>query len=225
MKPCFRPSISERVDHEGELALVIGKRCRFLNPQDAHTLSGLYLRQRRERPETYSAKMCSGPGGKNFDTLPPGWSLAGHGLRSYRQDSALSGQWICEAGEQHKLDTIGTVGGVILAYVSNFMTLEPGILVLTGTPSGVSAVQPGDVMTVEIEGLGVLRQSCDCRCIKTFNQGTRSMVDPLSDSLVGYLPTTIPGDSSCGNTGIQSLSSIWLISPKVLGVCCAWRSG
>lgn len=46
--------------------------------------------------------------------------------------------------------------GVILAYVSNFMTLEPGDLVLTGTPSGVSPVQPGDVMTVEIDGLGKL---------------------------------------------------------------------
>jgi len=46
--------------------------------------------------------------------------------------------------------------GAILAYVSNFMTLEPGDLVLTGTPSGVSPVQPGDVMVVEIDGLGAL---------------------------------------------------------------------
>jgi 2-keto-4-pentenoate hydratase/2-oxohepta-3-ene-1,7-dioic acid hydratase in catechol pathway len=44
----------------------------------------------------------------------------------------------------------------ILAFVTRFMTLEPGDLVLTGTPAGVGPVQPGDIMTVEIDGLGVL---------------------------------------------------------------------
>jgi 5-oxopent-3-ene-1,2,5-tricarboxylate decarboxylase/2-hydroxyhepta-2,4-diene-1,7-dioate isomerase len=44
--------------------------------------------------------------------------------------------------------------GQIIAHISRFMTLEPGDLILTGTPSGISAVQPGDMMTVEIEGLG-----------------------------------------------------------------------
>ena len=42
----------------------------------------------------------------------------------------------------------------IIAHVSRFMTLEPGDLILTGTPSGIGPVQPGDVMTVELEGLG-----------------------------------------------------------------------
>src|SRR5690606_11146071 len=44
----------------------------------------------------------------------------------------------------------------VLVCVTRFMTLEPGDLVLTGTPAGVGAVQPGDVMTVEVEGLGRL---------------------------------------------------------------------
>ena len=47
--------------------------------------------------------------------------------------------------------------GRVLSHVTRFMTLEPGDLVLTGTPAGVGAVQPGDVMTVEVEGLGQLR--------------------------------------------------------------------
>jgi 2-keto-4-pentenoate hydratase/2-oxohepta-3-ene-1,7-dioic acid hydratase in catechol pathway len=42
----------------------------------------------------------------------------------------------------------------IIAHVSRFMTLEPGDLILTGTPSGIAPVQPGDVMTVEVDGLG-----------------------------------------------------------------------
>jgi 2-keto-4-pentenoate hydratase/2-oxohepta-3-ene-1,7-dioic acid hydratase in catechol pathway len=45
----------------------------------------------------------------------------------------------------------------VLAFVTRFMTLEPGDLLLTGTPAGVGAVLPGDVMTVEVEGLGKLR--------------------------------------------------------------------
>jgi 5-oxopent-3-ene-1,2,5-tricarboxylate decarboxylase/2-hydroxyhepta-2,4-diene-1,7-dioate isomerase len=44
-----------------------------------------------------------------------------------------------------------------LAHVTRFMTLEAGDLILTGTPAGVGGVQPGDVMTIEVEGLGELR--------------------------------------------------------------------
>jgi len=47
--------------------------------------------------------------------------------------------------------------GRVLAHITRFMTLEAGDIVLTGTPAGVGAVQPGDVMTVEVEGLGQLR--------------------------------------------------------------------
>ena len=46
--------------------------------------------------------------------------------------------------------------GRILAHVTRFMTLKPGDVILTGTPKGVGPVQPGDMMTVEVEGLGVL---------------------------------------------------------------------
>ena len=45
----------------------------------------------------------------------------------------------------------------IIAHVARFMTLEPGDLILTGTPSGIGPVQPGDIMAVEIEGLGTIR--------------------------------------------------------------------
>ncbi len=60
-----------------------------------------------------------------------------------------------------RLTLLGTVLFVafiaaVLAFVTQFMTLEPGDLVLTGTPAGVGAVQPGDSMTVEVEGLGLL---------------------------------------------------------------------
>jgi len=47
----------------------------------------------------------------------------------------------------------------VIAYVSQAMTLMPGDLILMGTPEGISPVQPGDVMTVEVEGLGVLRNA------------------------------------------------------------------
>jgi 2-keto-4-pentenoate hydratase/2-oxohepta-3-ene-1,7-dioic acid hydratase in catechol pathway len=46
---------------------------------------------------------------------------------------------------------------VLIAYVSSVMTLEPGDLIFTGTPSGVGPLKPGDEVVVEIEGLGVLR--------------------------------------------------------------------
>jgi 2-keto-4-pentenoate hydratase/2-oxohepta-3-ene-1,7-dioic acid hydratase in catechol pathway len=46
--------------------------------------------------------------------------------------------------------------GAILAYVSSFLTLEPGDLIATGTPAGVGPMQPGDQVSIEIEGLGTL---------------------------------------------------------------------
>lgn len=150
----IRPSISERVDHEGELALVIGKRCRFLNPQDAHNVILGYTCANDVTARDLQRKDVQWTRGKNYDTFCPvgpwldtTFDPANKGVRCL-----VNGEMKQESNTDLMIHTVGA----ILAYVSNFMTLDPGDLVLTGTPSGVSPVQPGDVMVVEIDGLGAL---------------------------------------------------------------------
>lgn len=150
----IRPSVSERVDHEGELALVIGKRCRFLHAQDAHNVILGYTIANDVTARDLQRKDVQWTRGKNFDTFCPvgPWLDTGFDPADKTIRCLVNGEVKQESNTNLMIHSIG----VILAYVSNFMTLEPGDLVLTGTPSGVSAVQPGDVMTVEIEGLGKL---------------------------------------------------------------------
>ncbi len=153
-EPVIRPSVSERVDHEGELALVIGKSCRFLKAEDAHNVILGYTCANDMTARDLQRKDVQWTRGKNFDTFCPvgPWLDTSFVPEGKSVRCLVNGQVKQESNTDLMIHSVG----VILAYVSNFMTLEPGDLVLTGTPSGVSPVQPGDVMTVEIEGLGSL---------------------------------------------------------------------
>lgn len=153
--PVVYPAISQRVDHEGELALVIGTRCRNLSEEDAmqviygYTVANDVTARDLQRADGQWTR------GKGFDTFAPvgpwidtDFDPANKAVRCLVNDE------VRQDGNTALL--IYSIARV-LAHVTRFMTLEPGDLILTGTPAGVGAVQPGDVMTVEVEGLGQLR--------------------------------------------------------------------
>ncbi len=153
-EPVVYPAISERVDHEGELALVIGKRCRNLRPEEADDVIFGYTVANDVTARDLQRKDKQWTRGKGFDTFAPvgpwidtEFDPAGRRVRCLVNDE------VRQDGDTN--DFIFSIGQV-LAFVTRFMTLEPGDLVLTGTPEGVGPVQPGDVMTVEVEGLGAL---------------------------------------------------------------------
>ncbi len=152
--PVVYPAISRRVDHEGELALVIGKRCRNLREDEAAGVIFGYTVANDVTARDLQNSDGQWTRGKGFDTFAPigpwiddAFDPANRGVR-------------CLVNDEVRQD--GNTGLLIysiprvLAHVTRFMTLEPGDLLLTGTPAGVGAVQPGDVMTVEVEGLGRL---------------------------------------------------------------------
>jgi 2-keto-4-pentenoate hydratase/2-oxohepta-3-ene-1,7-dioic acid hydratase in catechol pathway len=148
------PSISQRVDHEAELALVIGKRARYLSPQDAHNIILGYTCANDITARDLQKKDVQWTRGKNFDTFGPvgpwldtNWSPEGKTIRCL-----VNGEVRQESNTDLFVHSIGKV----LAFVSQFMTLEPGDLVMTGTPEGVTPLHPGDTVTVEIEGLATL---------------------------------------------------------------------
>ncbi|MCB0132265.1 MAG: fumarylacetoacetate hydrolase family protein [Caldilineaceae bacterium] len=148
------PEISDRVDHEGELALVIGQRCRYLAEEDAYDVIFGYSVANDVTARDLQKKDGQWTRGKGFDTFGPigpwvdtEFTPAGRTLRV-----TVNGDVRQESNTDLMIYSIPR----ILAFVTRFMTLEPGDVVLTGTPSGVAPVQPGDVMKVEIDGLGIL---------------------------------------------------------------------
>ncbi len=164
-QPVIRPNVSEKFDYEVELTIVIGKGGRAIAEEDALDHVFGYTIFNDVSVRDYQRKTNQWTQGKNFDgtgplgpvvvtpdDLPPGAS----GLRitsrvngETRQDSNTS-------------DMIFSTAKII-RILSEFMTLEPGDVIATGTPSGVAHamtppgwMKPGDTVEAEIEGIGVL---------------------------------------------------------------------
>lgn len=158
--PVVKPAASEKMDYEIELGVVIGQRCRHVSASDAASVIAGYLIVNDVSARDWLHKSPTFTLGKSFDTHGP------------------IGPWITTADEipdplrlEMKLYVNGELrqhadsGDMIydiyaqIAYLSTVMTLEPGDILATGTPSGIGApsgrfLQPGDVMRLEIEGLG-----------------------------------------------------------------------
>ncbi len=148
------PAISQRVDHEGELAVVISRRCRHLAEEEAASVIFGYTVANDVTARDLQRKDGQWTRGKGFDTFAPlgPWIDTDFDPTDRSVRCSVNGTVRQDGNTALMIYSIGRV----LAFVTQFMTLEPGDLVLTGTPAGVGAVQPGDVMTVEVEGLGEL---------------------------------------------------------------------
>lgn len=148
------PKLSQRVDHEGELAVLIGKRCRHLTPDDAESVIFGYTMANDVTARDLQRQDGQWTRGKGFDTFAPvgPWIDTNYDPANREVICRVNGE-LRQSGNTNLL--IYSIAHV-LAFVTAFMTLEAGDLLLTGTPAGVGPVQPGDVMTVEVEGLGVL---------------------------------------------------------------------
>jgi 2-keto-4-pentenoate hydratase/2-oxohepta-3-ene-1,7-dioic acid hydratase in catechol pathway len=156
------PKDSEQVDYEAELGVVIGKRCRHVSREDARSVIAGYFVTNDFTARDWQFRSPTFTLGKSFDTHGP------------------IGPWLTtddEVADPHALEMWLTVNGIEkqrtstgdmiydiydqIAYLSTVMTLEPGDILATGTPAGVgiasgSFLQPGDVVRVEVEGLGAI---------------------------------------------------------------------
>ena len=149
------PRQSSRVEHEGELALVIGKRATRVTAQEAlaHVLGYTCLDDVTARDIQHREKLYARA--KGFDTFcPVGPWLETEVADPQRLDIALrvNGE-LRQSGTT--ADMIFPVAEVI-AFISHVMTLFPGDLVTTGTPPGVGRLAAGDRVDVEISGIGTL---------------------------------------------------------------------
>src|SRR6267142_6413845 len=153
----LRPRISERTDYEGELGVVIAKRCHKL-PDDEDTRPYIlgYTCVNDFTARDLQNKDGQWTRAKGFDTFcPVGPELARDldPARGVQLETRVNGK-LRQSGNTR--DFIFSLD-VIIRYISRVMTLFPGDLILTGTPAGVGPLQPGDIVEVTIEGVGTLR--------------------------------------------------------------------
>ena len=161
------PKVSQEVDYEAELVIVVGKRGRHLTEQQAMEHVAGYMVGHDVSARDWQLKKDGKQWmvGKTFDTFAPvGPALvtADEVPDPHRLPIRLrlNGQTMQDSNTEQMIFGVGPT----LAYLSQVFTLEPGDLIFTGTPPGVGFarnpqvfLKPGDVVEVEIQGLGVLR--------------------------------------------------------------------
>lgn len=155
----LRPKISERTDFEGELAVVISRRCHRLRDDEdvRHYLLG-YTCLNDFTARDLQKKDGQWARAKGWDTFCPTGPLVADTLDPWSgvQVETRVNEEVRQSGNTR--DFIFPLD-VLIRYISRAMTLEPGDVVATGTPSGVGPVAAGDVIEVSIEGIGHLRNT------------------------------------------------------------------
>ena len=152
------PRISERVDYEGELAVVIGRICREVPPEQATDVIYGYTLANDVTARDLQRKDVQFTRGKGFDTFCPlgPWIETDLDPQAFvdgrRIQTHLNGDLVQDGTTADMIFDIPT----LIAHVSAVMTLLPGDVLLTGTPEGVGPMEPGDEVEVSIEGLGAL---------------------------------------------------------------------
>lgn len=148
------PRQSSRVDYEGELAVVIGDRCRNVARINAaefvrgYTIINDVTARDLQRVDGQWSRA------KGFDTFAPlgPWIVSDADPAALRLRTYLNGSLKQEASTGQMIFDVAT----LVEFISSVFTLEPGDVIATGTPSGVGPMQPGDEVRVEIEGIGSL---------------------------------------------------------------------
>jgi 2-keto-4-pentenoate hydratase/2-oxohepta-3-ene-1,7-dioic acid hydratase in catechol pathway len=162
-----RPKVSEMLDYEGELAIVIGRRCRHVAPEDAHEAIAGYTIANDVSVRDWQMRAMTMTIGKSFDTHGPlgPWLVTGDELGD---PQALGIRTFVNDEQRQDGNTAEMVFGCFeqVSHLSEAFTLEPGDVIATGTPAGVGStvqpfpsgfMKPGDTVRIEIDGIGELR--------------------------------------------------------------------
>jgi 2-keto-4-pentenoate hydratase/2-oxohepta-3-ene-1,7-dioic acid hydratase in catechol pathway len=153
-----RPAeLSQRVDYEGELGVVIGRRCyRLREGDDVKPYIVGYTCVNDVTARDLQNKDGQWTRAKGFDTFCPVGPVVADGLdpwKGVRVQSRVNGELRQDGTTADFLFPLD----VLIRFISQVMTLEPGDVIATGTPAGVGPVKAGDVVEVTVEGVGALR--------------------------------------------------------------------
>lgn len=153
--PIERPEGYAKVEYEGELGVVIGKRVRRVSREHALDHVQGYVCVNDVTVRELQKKDGQWTRAKGFDTFCPIGPrvVAGLDPAQLRITTRVNGVVKQDSPTSDMIFDVPT----LIAFVSEHMTLEVGDVISTGTPSGVGPLQPGDVVEIEITGIGVLR--------------------------------------------------------------------
>lgn len=167
-QPIYYPHQSERVDYEGELAIIIGETTKNCSPKQAVNRIWGYTIANDITARDLQRKDSQWTRAKGFDGFCPlgPWIVReispGSRLQTFVNDEATPRQTSLLSDMVFSPD-------YLVSYISQIMTLVAGDVILTGTPEGVAPMQPGDQVRVEIEGIGSLENH-----LVTLNNGLES---------------------------------------------------
>jgi 2-keto-4-pentenoate hydratase/2-oxohepta-3-ene-1,7-dioic acid hydratase in catechol pathway len=161
--PVHLPRVSSALDYEGELGFVIGRRCRHVPRSRAHEVIAGYLVVNDVTVRDWQLRVPTWTMGKSFDTHGPlgPWLTSADEVdpSGLRLRTWVNGELRQDSSTKHLIFDCAA----LVEHLSTAFTLEPGDVVATGTPGGVGIamkppklLQAGDVVRVEIEGLGAL---------------------------------------------------------------------
>jgi 2-keto-4-pentenoate hydratase/2-oxohepta-3-ene-1,7-dioic acid hydratase in catechol pathway len=166
-QPLTRPNLSVTFDFEGEMAVVIGTRCRHVSFQDAMAVVAGFSCYNDGSVREWQRHTSQFTPGKNF----PGtggfgpWIVTPDEIADIRQSTLVTRLNGAEV-QRARLDDMVFDVPALIAYCSGFTILEPGDVIITGTTGGVGAyrtpplwLRPGDTVEVEVTGIGVLRNT------------------------------------------------------------------
>jgi 2-keto-4-pentenoate hydratase/2-oxohepta-3-ene-1,7-dioic acid hydratase in catechol pathway len=153
-----RPTaLSQRVDYEGEMAVIIGKRCfRLREDEDVRPYILGYTCVNDVTARDLQNKDAQWSRAKGFDTFCPTGPVVAEGLdpwKGVRVQTRVNGELRQDGTTSDFLFPLD----LLLRFITQVMTLEPGDLIATGTPVGVSPLQAGDTVEVTVAGVGALR--------------------------------------------------------------------
>jgi 2-keto-4-pentenoate hydratase/2-oxohepta-3-ene-1,7-dioic acid hydratase in catechol pathway len=164
-QPVVKPRVSDTLDWEGELAVIIGRPGRDIPAERAweHVAGYSIYNDVSVREWQFHAKQIAS--GKNFEGTGPfgPWMVTADEIapgRELRLQTRLNGETVQDSHTGHMIFSVPR----LIAYASTIFTLVPGDVIATGTPAGVGwsrkpqrFMKAGDVVEVEIEGIGTLR--------------------------------------------------------------------
>ncbi len=152
------PSQSQQVEHEGELGIVISRRARRLSEEDdplsfvlGYTCVNDVTARDLQRQDVQFTR------GKSFDTFCPVGPIIVTDLDPL--DLEVTTRVNGEIRQQARTSAMAFPVPFLIKYIAEIMTLNPGDLIATGTPAGVSQLKSGDTVEVKVEGVGVLRNN------------------------------------------------------------------
>jgi 2-keto-4-pentenoate hydratase/2-oxohepta-3-ene-1,7-dioic acid hydratase in catechol pathway len=145
------PTVSNRVEYEGEIGVVVGERLRKVSPRQARAAITHVCAVNDVTARDLQKSDVQFTRAKGFDTFCPVGELAAvpEDLSSLQVRTLVNGEVRQDGRASDMVFDIPT----LVAYISGVMTLEPGDLVLTGTPEGVGTLSEGDVVVVEVVGV------------------------------------------------------------------------